>query len=411
MKLRSWIACSVFALVGTLLLALLLSSGSTVRAASLGAIQNVSRDAELSIGPQVAQDPDGNVHVVWTNNEEGRYVRYAKGVWNGSAYDFGPVHQLADAGSFPRVSPSLAVAPNGTIMVAWSDSELKIRAWNSRDSAPGGGIVDLGGFQHFQPTIAADSAGHFHIAWNGGFQVQYCEWDGAGCSKRDAWSNEDEGSGRPDIIVDSNDGVHVVWNGSSQRVMYRARSANAEWGSIQEFARGVTPQIAADSRGSVHIVWSRDFNILYCRKTLSSGCLNGHTIDARAEDISPSVGATLNGNVVVAFQGADDGPKRLFYTAREEGTWSGPQDIADGPTAPDVTPRAYVARASFVWSLNFETHLATVNVAGAPPPTPTPMPTPTPTPIPCPTPGPAQNLPPAGPHDTYLPLVIKTGCS
>ena len=378
-----------------LILIITLLSMSVAGAASVSPVQNVSNDSAESIGPQVAQDPDGNVHVVWGSLEGDRRVRYAKGTWNGSTYQFGSSFVIAEVGSFGYASPAVAVAPNGTIMVAWSDGTLNVQTWNARDSQPGGTRATLGA--GIQPSIAPDSANRFHIVWNGDFRVQYCEREGGSCRTRDAWSSEDEGSAAPDIAVDSNNGVHVVWGGSGQRIGYRARGANAGWGAVQQVGNGISPQITADGRGSAHIVWSHDFNVQYCRKTLTSACDDVRVIDA-ADDLSPSIGATREGNVAVVFRDSTDGGRKLWYAVAVQGSWSSPQQIADGPTAPDITSRPYVDRVSVVWSLNFDTHLVTISALGsaAPAPTQTATPVRTATPVPTPTRPPA---PPTGSFD------------
>ncbi|MDQ5851631.1 MAG: hypothetical protein M3380_06060, partial [Chloroflexota bacterium] len=369
---------------------------SVAGAASVGPVQNVSRDNAGSIGPQVAQDPDGNIHVVWISDESNtRVVRYAKGTWNGSTYNIGGSSVLAEVGSFGYASPTVAVAPNGILMAAWSDGTVHMRSWNSRDNQPGGGTVDLG--EGIEPSIAPDSSNRFHIAWNGNFQVQYCQWAGGGCQARDAWSSEEQGSSRPDIAVDSNNGVHVVWGGLGQIARYRARAANAGWGSIQDISGGTSPQIAADGQGNVHIVWSQNFDIQYCRRTLGTGCADQRTFSAD-DDLSPSIGATQGGRLVVVFR--DAASRTLWYAAREDGNWGGAQRVAAGPTAADATPRSYTDRISFVWSLDFDIQLATVTPQPVTvPATPTASPTGTPRPTATPTPTPLPNAPATGAFD------------
>lgn len=384
-KLKHW-TLGGFAAAMLVIIAVISSvAGPAAQAESIGSIRNASRDSANSLAPHVAQDPEGNVHVVWDSQEGARIVRYAKGIWNGSNYDFAGSSVIADASGSQAPSPSVAVAPNGTIMLGWSAPDgLYIRTWDSRASSPGGSAVRLG--SGIQSSISADSSNRFHIAWNGDFKIQYCQWDGSNCTKRDAWSNEGEGINRPDIAVDSNDNVHVVYD-RGQAVRYRNRPAGGDWGGIDEFSSGNAAQIAADAQGSVHIVWSNDYNIQYCRRTLTAGCADAHTLDASL-DLSPSVGATRGGSVLVVFRDDSD-DKRLWVAARERGSWSSPRVVAGGPTPPDVSARSYTNRLSAVWSLDYEAQHLLVTVAeDAQPPTATPAPPPptaTPTPIPGPT--------------------------
>ena len=350
-------------------------------AASLGSIQNVSRDAAQSVVPRSAQDPQGNIHIVWDSAEDVRRVRYAKGTWNGSNYAFGSSFVVADVGSYQYSTPNIAVAPDGTVLVAWSDGEIRVRSWNSRDDRPGGGTSGLG--SGIQPSIAPDRANRFHIVWNGDFQVQYCMWNGSSCQNRDSFSRN--ASNRPDVAVDSNDGVHLVWD-RGQGVSYRARPANAGWGDIQDLGAGNFAQIAADRAGSVHIAWSRDFNIQYCRRTLGGGCADNRTISV-GDDVQPTIGVTPEGRVLVAFRASN----QIYYDVREGGAWAGPKAIAGGAMV-YVSPRPYNERLSVVWSGDFDIQHVTVTAGVAPAPSPT-------APAPTPTPGPT--TPPAPPTGTF----------
>src|SRR4051794_9933222 len=135
MTLRNWRTGTAAATIFLTLLAILGYAISPVQAATLGPVQNVSHDAGDSIVPRVAQDPDGNVHVIWDSGENGsasHRILYAKGTWNGSDYSFGSSSVVADLGSFQYGTPNIAVAPNGTVMAAWSDGKLRIKTWNSR---------------------------------------------------------------------------------------------------------------------------------------------------------------------------------------------------------------------------------------------------------------------------------------
>lgn len=334
-----------------------------VNAARLGSVQNVSHDISQSIVPRAAQDPDGNIHVVWDSAEESRRVRYAKGIWNGSDYTFGPSYLVADVGSSQYSTPNVAVSPAGTVLVVWSDGSLHLRSWNARDDRPSGGTSDLG--SGIQPSIAVDSASRFHIAWNGDFQVQYCTWNGSGCQNRDAFSKN--ASNRPDIAVDSNDNVHLVWD-RGQGVNYRTRPANGGWGDIQDLGSGNFAQIAADRKGSVHIAWSNDFNIQYCRKTIGGGCTDNRVISV-GDDIQPSIGATPEGRVLVVFRASN----AIYYDAREDGNWVGPKSLAGGAMV-DVLPQPFSERLSIVWSGDYDIQHVNVVLGQAPAPPPPPVP-------------------------------------
>ena len=383
---------------GVLLISLFGSAGTSVRAASLSGPQAVSRDSELSIVPRVAQGPDGNVHVVW--DEEGdRRVIYAKGTWNGSSYTFGPKYVVADVDAeFPSPTPNVAVAPNGTIMVTWSAPDRNdpigyARVWDSRADRPGNGPVKLG--IGIQSAVAADSESRFHVVYNGAFRIQYCLFNGTfGCDRSDGFGEKGTTNNNPDIVVDSTDAVHLVWHTNNDGVQYTVRAKDQNWSAPARLDGGNFASIGADGQGDVHIAWSRDFKIQYCRKTASGDCVERRQFGT-SSDIRPTIGATPDGNVLLAYQ--DNQSKVLQYVVREAGNWSTHAELAAGNT-PDVPGRAYVAWTSVAWSGDFDTQLATAYF-GPPPTAPTPAP---PTPVP-PPPLPPPPVPPPGPPPPVQP--------
>lgn len=364
MKLRYWLSTRLSAAIALLML-LAVAISSTGQAATFTTVQNVSQDGADSLLPRIAQDPNGNVHVVWDTTEGGRKVRWRKGTWNAQAnrYDFGPSVVIADVGGFQYSTPSIGISPNGTVLATWSNGfRLFGRQWSMNDAQPGGNTFQI--MPGFDSNIAVDSNNHFHIVSNGDFYVQYCELVGQQCVKRDSFSRDL--NARPDVTVDRNNGVHAVWYG--QGIRYRYRAAGQDWGNTEVLGGGNDPQIAADGRdasgkSNVHIVWSQDYNIQYCRKIIgetSTGCADRFTADG-AQDLSPTVGVTRGGNLSLTFY--DNQYKSLWLNTRESGRWSPSAAIADAPTKPDTTSRPYSNRITSVWSAGYEIVVTTVIVA------------------------------------------------
>jgi hypothetical protein len=320
---------------------------SVVQAAQLGATVNISRDAESSLKPKVAQDPGGNVHVVWESGEDRREIRYAKGVWDGSRYNFGQAVSLGGVGSFQYSFPNVVVAPNGTVMVAWSPSfsRLVVRTWNASAAQPGGTNVEIDG--GIRVSIAPDSASRFHLAWDRDKAIEYCVWTGSTCEDRLRFPESEPPAVRADIAVDRANNVHVVWDiGQSYR--YRARLAGGAWRGVEDMGGGNFPSITADARGQVHIVRSFRADIYYCRRTIDTPCGADKILDSTT-DLSPALGVTRTGDVLVAYRDSDF--KGLWYATLEDGAWSGSTLVggANATSQPDVTSRPYSNRISFVW--------------------------------------------------------------
>lgn len=348
-------------LLGTLVMivASLLAYGAA-QAASVGEVVSVDDaggDPGDAVNPKVAQDPQGNIHVVWDSNEGSRKVRYAKGIWNGSNYSFGQSYVLADVGSFGYSAPSVAVARNGTVIVGWSDGSIRVRTWNASSSQPGGQTLTLpsitgsGPSSGVQVSVTTGPDNRFHVIWNGDFQVQYCEWDGARCTLR--LQLGETGSSRPDITADTAGNIHVV-SDSGQRTLYRARAAGTNtFSQAEDIGGGNFAQIAADGQGNVHIVRSGGENTVYCQRKFGQPCTDARPFDF-GSDLQPTIGVTRSGTVLVVFRDATF--RTLAYNIRENGQWSSTQELRFGNviTIPDLTQRPFSNRFSLVFSQGFD---------------------------------------------------------
>ena len=123
MKHKTWKFRGSFTAMFLCLAAVTFYAISGVQAATSGPVQNVSNDGPNpgSILPKVAQDPQGNVHVVWDSQEGARTIRYAKGTWNGSEWSFGGSTVLGSVGGFGYSTPNVGVSRNGRVLVAWGE--------------------------------------------------------------------------------------------------------------------------------------------------------------------------------------------------------------------------------------------------------------------------------------------------
>ncbi|GAC1355139.1 MAG: hypothetical protein NVS4B8_02420 [Herpetosiphon sp.] len=350
-------------------------------AATLGQIVDTTKDSSLlSISPKVAQDPAGNVHVVFVSSAGSQTVRYVKGVWQGTGYVFGGMSVLDDVGNFGYGTPSVAVAPNGTIMAAWSNgTNVLVKTWDSNANQPSGKAIAISSDHGLETSIATDSSSRFHVAWNGDFKMQYCQFENGQCSFRDTFSGGTNTNHRPAVAVDSGGGVHIVWDQGSG-ILYRRRAPGQAFGPIESLDNGAGnfARIAADGQGNVHMVWSRDYAVQYCSRTLTNrGCQETHTI-SQGSDVAPSVAATRDGHVVVTTLDLDK--HVILFDSKDNGAWKGPARLSPAPTYPLMGGGEYTNRVSVVWSANYDIQHALLVADGVAAATPTmtpPPPTPT----------------------------------
>jgi len=343
--------CLAAALVGTPWLA---------SAVTLTPLQNLSEDADGSIHPRVAQDPAGNIHVVWVSDNPSKTVHYKKGTWTGSGYTFGARATLADVGGFGYASPNITVAPDGTVAAVWSEnSVIRIQTWPGTAPQPSGSPAALGTGGGIFPVATSDAQNRFHVVWDGDFSIQYAVWNAGALERRETFSPNS--STRPDIAVDNAGGVHLVWLGGGIKYCYRP--AAGAWGAVQQLdAGGNVPQIAADAAGNVHIAWSRDFDIQYVRRAAGSGNLETSTVSS-GSDLDPAIAATPSGKVLLIYRDTD--AQLIKYALKEEGAWTRARDIAPGVHL-DLSARLYLDRAAAVMSLDYEIQTRTISIEQPP---------------------------------------------
>ena len=146
--------------------------------------------------PSLVIDAAGAVLVAWSDLEatSNMHEVYLKR-WNGAAWtglggsdDGGGVSQSADL----SMDPSVAVAPDGTPMVAWREgigtSDILLRAWDgaawvelSGSASPGGISATVG--ESIRPQLAIGAAGIPLVAWSdvdsGNWEVYLRSWTGS----------------------------------------------------------------------------------------------------------------------------------------------------------------------------------------------------------------------------------------
>ncbi|MCD6223151.1 MAG: right-handed parallel beta-helix repeat-containing protein, partial [Thermoplasmata archaeon] len=146
-------------------LILILAVVVTIAAVAISEIYNMSNNAGDSRNCAAALDCEGNMHVVWQDNSNGRYAIYYKEIYsNGSISD---VMEISNS-TGNAINPSIA-GDGSVIHIAWQDDRDGMwRIYYKRISASGIVLMNempISVNESFAPTIAAKN-GSIFIAWS-----------------------------------------------------------------------------------------------------------------------------------------------------------------------------------------------------------------------------------------------------
>lgn len=265
------------------------------------------------ISPCIAVDASGKIHVAWEDyRNENADIYYCTSSDGGQT--FSPSVRVDDTGSATSYqgSPAIAVAPGGSVYIAWSDSR------NGND----------------------DIFFARKIPYTAGFSINVQVND-----------SSDSAQTNPAIAFSPDSIIHVAWvdyrNGYSD--IYCSRST--DFGTtfeknlkITDYAFGYAsaPSIAAGSDSSVHIVWSdtrTSFAHIYYSKSVDSGKSFGNSVrvddtqDTSAQQFAPSVTVDSAGKIHVAFYDYRNSDSDIYYTKSTDGGKTFLQNVRVDDTA------------------------------------------------------------------------------
>jgi hypothetical protein len=257
--------------------------------ASGGGISNTSGDSKWL---SMAVAPDGTPWVAWedwTADGPAIYVRH----WDGSAWqEAGPGSASDDGisnGGYSR-GPSVAVAPDGVPYVAWSENtsfgwEVYVLRWDGSSwqevgagSASGIGISNSGG-SAAGPSVAIAPDGTVYVAWENfadRSQVHIRRWIdstwqevGLGSASGGGISQSSGDAAEPVLAIAPNGRPYVAWydNQSGDSEIYVRSWTGSVWQEVGQGSaggRGIsgnsghseTPSIAVNADGVPYVAWS-----------------------------------------------------------------------------------------------------------------------------------------------------------
>jgi hypothetical protein len=244
-----------------------------------------------SSDPAIAVDTEGNIHLVWSENnylggktDEDIFHR----CWNATMGTWGSIEDVSFEHNGTSYAPSMAVDKEGNLHIVWidtsdyngagTDEDIFYRRWNAttRQWTPTVVVSNFSESYSANPDIVVDMDGNIHIVWvdsnyNGSGSdgdIFYRSWN----TTTGIWTETElvtfesaQTSNMPKIAVDLKGTVHVVWEelpGLYSAVYYKYRNATthiwsaAEWVSTESVKMASNPQIAVDAKGTVYAAWA-----------------------------------------------------------------------------------------------------------------------------------------------------------
>ncbi len=185
--------------------------------------QRLTWNSGLSAGPAVGVDSSDNLHVVWQDNTPGNMEIYHKMSADGGAtWTTGKRLTWIPGDS---LGPAIAIDSSGNLHVVWFDGPPGGNQIYYKNSTDGGTTWTIGQRLSWTsdgsagPAVAIDSSGNLHVVWYwydytpGKAEIYYKKSTDGGTtwtrSQRLTWNSGDSYS--PAIAVDSSGNLHVVW--------------------------------------------------------------------------------------------------------------------------------------------------------------------------------------------------------
>ena len=227
----------------------------------------------LSIGPAIAVDSSGGLHVVWRDYTPENWEIYYKKSTDGGA-NWSSTQRITWAAG-DSSEPDIAVDISDNLHVVWHESSGEVYYKRSMDGGTSWTssqrLTRTSGLSNV-PDIAVDSSGNLHVVWDdntpGSVEIYYKKSTDVGTSwtssQRLTWTSG--GSFVPAIGVDSADDLHVVWRdytpgnydiyhkSSTDGGDHWTTSRRLTWNSGDSYVRS----IGVDSAAGLYIIWNDD---------------------------------------------------------------------------------------------------------------------------------------------------------
>ncbi len=325
------------------------SSGSGVLHFSNNLMINLPSSLDQEV-PEVVVSQDGVVYVTWIQDQDSdRMVLFAKSIDGGRSFC---CHNRVDdnAADVDQYYPSMAVGPDGSIHVAWSD----FRNDADKKFVPGGGIDGINDADVYYSKSV----------------------DGGATFSPDVKVNDDVGSHQVThmhrfIAVDSLGKIHVVWgddrNGKAE--VYYSNSTDGGFSFNPDimvsdgYDNASHPSLAIDSEGTILVVWVDGRNESAGTRIFLSRSLDGGESFDDGTIIDDSLGSLMQQDPEIATGGDSIGvvwyespSEKVYFSISSDGgdAFSQPKRLSDNPpSVPERYPSISLDESGYIavsWS-------------------------------------------------------------
>ena len=222
-----------------------------------------------SIFPDIAEDSNNQIHLVWVDDTPGNYEIYYKKYlavgnrWVTRRLTYNPGYS---------VDPVVALDSNHSIHILYEDNTPGNFEIFYKMSTNGGATwaterLTFSSGESISPAIAVDSNDYIHMIWcdntSGDSEIYYVKSKGGESTwkpKRLTWTSDE--SIHPAIAIDANDHIHVVWSdliSEDLEIFYKkSTDGGSGWKTKRltfNSGHSAHPAIAIDSSNHIHVVW------------------------------------------------------------------------------------------------------------------------------------------------------------
>ncbi|HEU5106532.1 MAG TPA: glycosyl hydrolase [Solirubrobacterales bacterium] len=290
--------------------------------------EDLSPAAEMVTGADVAVAADGAATVVWSARAGSEWSVFARRVSAAGAR--GPVRQLSAAGG-DALAPQIAVAPNGTAVVAWvrwDGANFRVQERRlAADGTPEEATRTLSGSGQDAAAPRLDVApdGEATVVWQrwDGFhylvQVRQVAPDGTSEAAAQRLSEAGRDAVEPRVAVADDGTATVVWSRfDGEDSIVQTRRVEPD-GTLEEASEGISlagesaiqPRVGVGPDGTATVVWNRFDGanwVIQARRMNPAGVPAGAAVNLSASGRSaaePQLALDPDGAVTVVWDRFD----------------------------------------------------------------------------------------------------------